>query len=283
MRAHELSPAVEPVEVWEGWARSMRARRLKADTIKSRRGNWRSWMAFIGPGRWTEATWRDVEAWLDERPLGASATSRAISDLTMFYRWARREGLTTANPTDLADAPRIPRRVPRPAGEAGIARALAIGRHEERLAVALMTYAGLRCVEVSRLRVGDLDLVEGWLEAHGKGDHTRRVPIMRPLEPWLAPFAGEPHTRHIYTTAKGDPAAPWRVSQMVNTHLRAVDARATAHQLRHRFGTHMLRATGGDLRLVQVLLGHANVSTTQLYTLVELDGLGPGGDLRDLW
>lgn len=277
MRPYDLQ--AHPYEsVWEGWARAMRVRGLDAGTIAGRRGNWRSWMSHVGD-HWPDANHRDVEAWLDDRPLGETAMCRAISDLDGFYRWARREELTTANPTDLVERPRVPRRLPRPADEDGIARALAMGRVEDRRAVALMYYAGLRCCEVSGLRWGDVDLVEGWLELLGKGKKTRKVPIFPALEPYLADGAGEPATGHVFTTRIGKKATPARVSQLVNDHVRLAGCRFTAHQLRHRFATRMLRKTR-NLRLVQVLLGHANVATTQIYTLVELDDFD---GLHALW
>lgn len=277
MRSWELSPPHPFEELWEGWARTMRVRKLAEGTIDSRRTNWRKWFDHIG-GRWTEATDVDVEEWLDGRPLAETATCRAISDLAEFYRWARRRGLTSANPTDLIERPRIPRRLPRPADEPGIARALALGRVEDRRAVALMFYAGLRCCEVSRLDWGEVELAEGWLRLAGKGGVPRQVPIFPPLEPFLAPGAGE--RGHVYTTTTGKPANPARVSALVNTHLRDVAGCSfTAHQVRHRFGTHMLAQTK-NLRLVQVLMGHANVSTTEIYTLVELNGFS---GLHDLW
>ena len=277
MRPHDLSPPSPFEELWEGWARTMRVRKLAEGTIDSRRTNWRKWFDHIGD-RWTEATDVDVEEWLDGRPLAETATCRAVSDLTSFYRWARRRGLTSANPTDLIERPRIPRRLPRPADEPGIARALALGRVEDRRAVALMFYAGLRCCEVSRLYWPDIDLLEGWLHLRGKGGKERKVPVFPPLEPFLAAGAGEHGP--VYVTARGKSASPARVSSLVNVHLRDVAGCSfTAHQVRHRFATHMLDQTK-NLRLVQVLMGHANVATTEIYTLVELNGFG---GLHDLW
>jgi site-specific recombinase XerC len=256
----------------------MAARSLARSTIAGRRGGWSSWMDHAGAG-WTEAGHVEVEAWLAGRALGASAANRALSDLASFYRWARREGLTTANPTDLVDRPRRPRRVPRPADPAGVERALALGHPVDRRAVAVMVYAGLRCCELAGLAVGDVDLVEGWLEVTGKGGHRRRVPILRPLEPWLAGLAGEPASTPVYPSPRGGFTSAGRVSARVGAHLRAAEAGATAHQLRHRYGTH-LYGRHGDLQLVALLMGHANVSTTQGYAEASLGGHGAP---RDLW
>ena len=277
MRSYELQAPHAFEELWEGWARAMRVRGLTKGTIDSRRTNWRKWMDFVGAD-WDRADHRAVEEWLDGRPLGENATCRAVSDLAAFYRWARRNELATIDPTDLIERPRIPKRLPRPADVPGIDRALAMGREENRRAVALMYYAGLRCCEVSRLHWGpDVDLVEGWLTLLGKGNKTRKVPIFPPLEPFLGLGAGE--TGPVYLTKKGRPASPARVSSLVNEHLREAGCPFTSHQIRHRFATHMLDKTK-NLRLVQVLLGHANVATTEIYTLIELDGYG---GLHDLW
>jgi site-specific recombinase XerC len=277
VRSWELREPHAFEALWEGWARAMRVRGLAKGTIDSRRTNWRKWMDHVGEG-WDRADFCAVEEWLDGRPLGENATCRAVSDLASFYRWARRNGLTTADPTDLVERPRIPRRLPRPADEAGIERALTLGREDDRRAVALMYYAGLRCCEVSRLQWGpDVDVFEGWLTVLGKGNKTRKVPIFPALEPFLGAGAGE--TGAVYRTAQGRLASPARVSQLVNIHLRAAGCPFTAHQIRHRFATHMLDKTK-NLRLVQVLLGHANVATTEIYTLIDLDGYG---GLHDLW
>jgi site-specific recombinase XerC len=264
-------------ELWEGWARAMRVRGLTKGTIDSRRTNWRKWMDHVGDG-WACADHRAVEEWLDGRPLAENATCRAVSDLASFYRWARRNELAMIDPTDLVERPRIPKRLPRPADVPGIERALALGLEDNRRAVALMYYAGLRCCEVSRLQWGpDVDLLEGWLTVLGKGNKTRKIPIFPPLEPFLAAGVGE--KGHVYRTKRGRPARPERVSSLVNEHLRAAGCPFSAHQIRHRFATHMLDRTK-NLRLVQVLLGHANVATTEIYTLIELDGYG---GLHDLW
>lgn len=281
VRALDQLPPHPYAAMWEDWARAMRVRGLADGTLATRSTNYRSWFEFIGD-RWQSAGHRDVEAWLDTRTLAAGTTNRAVSDIAQFYRWARREGLASIDPTDLVDRPKVPRRLPRPADEAGSERALALGAPMERRACALMLYGGLRCIEVSRLLRRDIDLVEGWLSLFGKGSKERRVPILAPLEPWLAELVDDPPDTHVYRSSRG-PVTPERVSHRVNEHLRGAGCQFTCHQLRHRYGTHMLRRTR-DLRLVQTLLGHANVATTQIYTLVELgDGDGPAGGLRDLW
>lgn len=278
MRSYDLQEPHAFEALWDGWARAMRVRGLAKGTIDGRRTNWRKWMDHVGD-RWDQVDHRAVEEWIESRQLGENATCRAISDLSSFYRWARRNDLAKVDPTDLVERPRIPRRLPRPADEPGIDRALALGLEEDRRAVALMYYAGLRCCEVARLRWGpDVDLLEGWLTVLGKGNKTRKVPIFPGLEPYLAVGVGE--TGPVYRTRRGGPASAARVSALVNEHLREVaGCPFTSHQIRHRFATHMLDKTK-NLRLVQVLLGHANVATTEIYTLIDLDGYG---GLHELW
>lgn len=239
----------------------MRRSGLASGTVKKRRGELRSWERWIGAG-WSSATWRDVEAWVSARPLGARAQASAVSHLRAFYRWARREGLTDADPCRDVEVPRIPRRLPRPASERDVRRAVGTGAATLELAAALMAYAGLRCCEVAVIDWADVDLVAGRIHVIGKGNREGYVPIVAPLAAVLA--AGDGHTGRIITSTAGRAVTAARVSQLMGAHLRRRGADCTAHRLRHYAGTRMLEL-GHDIMVVRDFLRHASVAQTEGY------------------
>lgn len=243
----------------------MRRRGLARGTIGKRRSELRSWDRHIG-ARWREPSRSDVEGWLDGRPLGPGARYSAVSHLHAFYRWAHREGLVDVDPTELVERPRLPRRLPRPARAGAVGRAVGDGRRPVELACALMAFGGLRCCEVAALTWDDIDVPGGVLYITGKGDRDRVVPVSRPLAPILAAWDGSAGP------VMGRRMSPARVSQVVNVHLRAVAAGCTAHQLRHAFATRLLRVAG-DVTVVQLALGHASLTTTQVYARVAPEAL----------
>jgi site-specific recombinase XerD len=252
--------------VVDEWMRSMRARGLSAGTLAARRSTFRTWSTFIGDRIW-QADHHDVEQWLSQRHLAPKTAHRQLSDLTTLYRWARREGLSTADPTLLIEPRRLPRATPRPAPSEAVHRALRSPDRRTSLAVALMAYGGLRCAEVAALTTDDIDLDAGAIYVTGKGGHQRWVPIIDPMRPYLMALDGAP---------PGSPAFPNRldaghvsagsVSRVINTWLRDCNdgRRLTAHQLRHWYAAQIL-ARSNSLELVQLALGHASIATTQIY------------------
>ena len=232
-----------------------------AGTILARRYALAGWSGWIG-ARWSEAGWRDVEAWLGSKRLVPRGHHSTVSHLRAFYRWARREGLVTADPCRDVELPRIPRRLPRPAAERDVRRAVGVGRARCELACAFMAYAGLRCCEVAILDWADVDLVAGRLHVIGKGDKEGYVPIVAPLAAIVA--QGDGRRGRIIAGINGTAMTPARVSQVVNDHLRRVGADCTAHQLRHYAGTRMLELEG-DLLVVRDFLRHSSVAQTEGY------------------
>ena len=255
--------------------------------------------------QWAEAsgiaTWRGVNAdvlvqymehergrALDEPK--ASAQSRLspsslylqIAALRSFFRFAEEEGHVTGNPAENLSLPRRGRRVPKALSESEVQRLL--GAPLEATSQALCTHAiletayacGLRLAEIRNLRLEQLHLEAGFLMVIGKGNKERVVPVgaaaVKDLERYLA-------VRHtmvrpkspgvVFLTNRGSAFAPvtlWQhITQAV---LRAgVERHVTPHMLRHSFATHLL-ANGADLRVIQELLGHASVATTEIYTHV---------------
>lgn len=256
----------------------MRRRELAAGTIYARCSELRRWMEFAGEG-WADATRHDVERWLDDRPLGPRARYTAISHLSAFYRWAIREELADRDPTAAVERPRLPQRLPRPVPREDVERLLtATAGTDAELAVLLMLDGGLRCVEVSRLTWSDVDLESGTLYVFGKGSRERLVGMPSRLR--LALYVAEAERgREPFVFGRKVTAA--RLSQIVNAAIRDAGVKATAHRLRHTYATRLYRATSGDLRAVQMSLGHASVATTQIYAAVDVARVVAAAQLLD--
>jgi integrase/recombinase XerC len=231
----------------------------------------------------------DIRAFITDRRadgLGARGVQRALAAIRSFYRWLARENILDNPAPRAVRTPRIKRGLPRPLSESDAARALdEAGEHNvEWLAardVALLTLlygAGLRISEGLSLKRGDVPLGRS-LSILGKGRKERSVPILPAVSDAVADYASKiPFTgakdAPLFVSRRGKPMSP-REAQALMQKLRGrlgLSEKATPHALRHSFATHLL-ANGGDLRSVQELLGHASLSTTQTYTLVETSKL----------
>jgi len=213
------------------------------------------------PG-WRAATWRDVESYVDWRNVGPSTSRDVVSNLRAFYRWAGRDGHCDHDPTALVDAPKVPRRMPRPARADDIGQALEHATTRIAGMVALMAGCGLRCCEVAALTWDDVDLAAGSARVVGKGDRERQV--------WLSPdvvrrlAALDTAVGPVFLNAHGRPMSRAVVSQTVNGLFRDLELGARAHRLRHWHATDAL-ARSGDLAKVRDMLGHASAATTEGY------------------
>lgn len=255
---------------------AMLRRNLASGTVTARAAELRRWITFAGE-QWRTADRDLIEQWLDGRPLGARARYTAISHLSAFYRWAIREGHTDRDPTVAVERPRLPARLPRPV-TALEAERLVASAGDLHLIVLLMLDAGLRCCEVAPLRWSDVDLEAGTLYVFGKGSRERLVGMPRRLR--LAMYLASAEAAGEYVIGRKMTAA--RVSQLVGERCVALGLEGvTAHRLRHTYATRLLRATGGDLRTVQMSLGHASVATTQIYAAVDVDRVTAAARLLD--
>jgi integrase/recombinase XerD len=231
------------------------------------------------------ATSADVADFLTE--LGSKSASpatihRKAACLRSFYRHLRREGVRDSDPTASLSAPRRGRKLPQVLTRGEVDKLLGQPRGTEpaalrdRALLELMYACGLRASEAISLAVGDVDLEDGLLRARGKGSKERIVPVgQRALSavrvylqrgrPQL--IRRNPEEKNLFVNFRGGPLTRQGLYKIVRRH--AVTAgladRMSPHTLRHTFATHLL-AGGCDLRSVQEMLGHADVSTTQLYT-----------------
>lgn len=250
------------------YARDSAHRGLQPTTIEMRTVRLRCFAAWADKP-WHDVTADDIERFLasrtgvDAAALGSRTRYCWISHLGCFFHWAIRKGFLEHNPTLSMDRPRLARLLPRPIDQDDLARA--IDAADSTLAAMLIfaSHMGLRCCEISRLHTNDiLATVEpAMVLVHGKGGKDRTVPLHPRAQ---AALAWLPKRGWLFRRPDGRQLTPAEVSIAIRGHLRAHDVDATAHQLRHWFGTALYRATQ-DLRLVQELMGHSNPATTASY------------------
>jgi integrase/recombinase XerD len=242
----------------------MQRRGLAEGTVYKRQIELRSWLDHVGHA-WATADRRNVDEWLDTRPLGARSRYSAISHLSAFYRWAIRDECATIDPTTAIERPKLPRRLPRPVPSSQVQRLLG-DAGELTTTMLLMLDGGLRCCEVARLRWCDVDLEAGTMFVRGKGDRDRVVGLPRRLR--MALYIAEAEALNEWVA--GRDLTPARVSQLVGQRARDVGlVGVTAHRLRHTYATRLYEATAGDLGAVQIALGHASITNTQIYAYVD--------------
>lgn len=237
----------------------------------------------------------DVRAFMARRRgEGASGRSlmRSLAGVRSFVRFLERQGTGKIGALAAVKAPKTPRPLPKPLGVAPAKRltdaSLRAGEAREpwvlardAAVLALLYGSGLRISEALGLKVKDIPMPGQGdsLIVTGKGNKTRMVPVLLPVLQLIADyFALCPYGRApgawAFVGAKGGPLSP-RIIQLAMARLRGalgLPDTATPHALRHSFATHLL-ARGGDLRSIQELLGHASLSTTQVYTAVDADRL----------
>jgi integrase/recombinase XerD len=217
----------------------------------------------------------------EHRPASPATIHRKSACLRSFYRHLRREGVRDSDPTAGLSAPRRSRKLPHVLTRGEIERLLAQPRGtdphalRDRALLELMYACGLRASEAIGLELGDVDLEERVLRARGKGSKERIVPIghaaLRALRVYLE--RGRPGLvkngleAHLFVNFRGARLTRQGLYKIVRRHATTAGLadRMSPHTLRHTFATHLL-AGGCDLRSVQEMLGHADVSTTQLYT-----------------
>jgi integrase/recombinase XerD len=223
------------------------------------------------------------------QPACASATvNRKAACLRSFYRHLRREEIVTDDPTAALATPRRGRKLPHVLTLAEVQHLLAQPRGDEPAAIRdralleLMYASGLRASETIGLEVADVDLKNGFLRARGKGSKERVVPVggkaatalsayLRGARPKLVRSATE---SRLFVNFRGGALTRQGLYKIVQRHARSAGlaGKMSPHTLRHSFATHLLSG-GCDLRSVQEMLGHADVSTTQLYTHLSGDDL----------
>lgn len=184
-----------------------------------------------------------------------------------FYRWAKQTGIVSHDPSEVLTLPSVPRHLPRPIEEDDLASALHSARPKMRAMIVLAAWAGLRCCEIATLDWSDVHREpdgSAFLHVQGKGQKERRVEIGQAVIAALQGY-GMKRRGAMFIGQDGRQIDPKSVSRSINRFLATHDIAATAHQLRHRYGTVAFQLSR-DLRLVQEMMGHASPQTTAGYT-----------------
>ena len=218
----------------------------------------------------------------------ATTTSRQLSSLRRFYRYCLRQGSIKTDPTLRIDSPKLPRGLPKSLTEEDVEHLLAAPNVEEPLglrdkAMLEMLYAsGLRVSELVTLKLSQVSQDMGVVRVVGKGSKERLVPLGEEALAWIRRYLKEARRALLHARASDDLFVTARGGAMTRQSfwhlLRRYAAQAglrkpiSPHTLRHAFATHLLNH-GADLRVVQLLLGHSDISTTQIYTHVARERL----------
>jgi integrase/recombinase XerC len=236
----------------------------------------------------------------------AATTARKLASLRSFYRFMQREELASRNPFSGLRAPKRPRGLPHvlsvqetarlldaplrvqpeaPAGRGADPRVREYLQRRDAAILELLYSTGARVGEAAGLRDADLELLSGVVRVRGKGKKERLCPLGRPAVRALEaavrlrnalwpPPARSRGDRPVFVNFRNEPLTPRSIERMMKRYLAVagLNPELSPHALRHSFATHMLDA-GADLRSVQELLGHASLSTTQIYTHVTVERL----------
>ena len=227
-----------------------------------------------------------TEFLMDRRKHDVSPRSlaRQLSTLRMFYRFLVREKLLAENPTQSVDSPRLWRTIPNALTYDEVERLLAAPAAHTKLGLRdkamleFMYATGLRVSEVARISLSDVNFDAGFLRIVGKGSKERIVPvgkqaaacIRRYLQEARPSFVRRGQRSEIFISTRGGSLNRKTIWHLVKkyAHAAGIAKHITPHTLRHSFATHLLE-NGGDLRVIQEMLGHTDISTTQIYTHVD--------------
>jgi len=212
---------------------------------------------------------------LREKNYSATSVMRKIASLRGFFKWLCASEICTLNPTLTLEQPRIPKRLPKVMSISEIENLLRADLSKvERLIVELLYGAGLRVSELVNLKTNGIDLNANYLRCSGKGSKERLVPLGGKAKESLNEYFVHRDflvkkynldTKNLLIADSGRFLTRQDVYNFIHEQGKRIHKNISPHTLRHSFATHLLE-NGADLRIVQELLGHADVSTTQLYT-----------------
>ncbi|RLT94490.1 site-specific tyrosine recombinase XerD [Ketobacter sp.] len=264
-------------------------RGLSDNTLNSYRQDlmaYAKWLDAQGEINILKASHGDLNRYLAhryEQQFNARSTARFLSAVRGLYQYCLRESLVAVDPTLRVEMPKLGKPLPKTLSEADVEALLAapdleqpIGLRDKAM-LELLYACGLRVSELVSLTTYDLNLRQGVIRLMGKGSKERLVPMGEEAIRWLLQYAKEarpellrnPESDVLFPSNRGDQMTRqtfWhRIKHYVT--LAGVQAAVSPHTLRHAFATHLLNH-GADLRVVQLLLGHSDLSTTQIYTHV---------------
>ncbi len=237
------------------------------------------------PGQVTQHHNRAFIAQRHRQGLGGKSLQRLLSAIRSLFRWLLREGIAEHNPATPVKAPKSPRHLPATLDADSIGQLLDIPCDtplaiRDKAIMELFYSSGLRLSELASLRWEQLDLSSGMVTVTGKGNRSRMVPVGRVASEALLEWRKarvqfvsfeEPH---VFVSQRGNPIAVRTIQSRIRywAKRQGIPQNIYPHLLRHSFASHMLESSG-DLRAVQELLGHADISTTQIYTHLDFQHL----------
>ena len=233
----------------------------------------------------------DLLAFIAGRVEGGAkprSTARQLSSFRRFFRYIMREGMRDDDPTSDIEMPRIGRSLPKTLTEDEVESLLSAPNtdeplgHRDRAMLELLYATGLRVSELINLKQSQVNFNQGVLRIVGKGDRERLIPLGDESQRWLKDFIDGPRmeillerqTDYLFPTRRGDRMTRQAFWHIIKRYAQkaGVQKKMSPHSLRHAFATHLLNR-GADLRVVQLLLGHSDLSTTQIYTHVAKERL----------
>ncbi len=216
------------------------------------------------------------------------STARQLSSFRRFFRYIMREGMRDSDPTADIEMPRIGRSLPKTLTEEEVDALLSAPNtdeplgHRDRAMLELLYATGLRVSELINLKQSQINFNQGVLRIVGKGDRERLIPLGDESQRWLKDFIDGPRmeillerqTDYLFPTRRGDRMTRQAFWHIIKRYAEksGIRKKLSPHSLRHAFATHLLNH-GADLRVVQLLLGHSDLSTTQIYTHVARERL----------
>ena len=268
---------------------------LARNTLESYRrdvAGFAAWLREASGKALVEADAADVQrhlAWqVESKRAKPRTTGRLVSSLKRFFQFALREGLRADDPAAELDAPKIGRSLPKAMSEAEVEALLAapdVGTAQglrDRAMLETLYASGLRVSELVGLKTVQASLDMGVVRILGKGAKERLTPLGEEAVDWIARYQREGRPKllagrksdALFVTARGGPMTRQAFWGLIKRYAAAAGIRTAVspHTLRHAFATHLINH-GADLRVVQLLLGHADISTTQIYTHVARERL----------
>ena len=271
-------------------------RRYSVHTLKNYQRDLNHFQQFISTedvSEWSQVTSHHLRAFSalrHRKGLSGKSIQRELSATRSFYNYLLRESIVQANPVMGVSAPKSPRKLPRTLDVDRVNRLLEIKSDtplalRDRAMLELIYSSGLRLSELVSLNFHDIELQSGSLQVTGKGNKSRQLPVgrlaIKAIQKWLAARAKwaekigvDPKEKALFISQRGTRINPRTVQQRLNfwAQKQGLDYHVHPHMLRHSFASHLLESSS-DLRAVQELLGHADISTTQIYTHLDFQHL----------
>lgn len=281
----------------DGYLRHLAVERgLSKNTLSAYRADLSKYRDFLDQNGLTElevtrAQLGDFLIWLNSQSLKAASSARILAAVRGYQKYLLLENLRTDDPSQQVKSPKLPKRLPKALTQAQVMSLLSASgpepddetadplRLRNRAILELMYSSGCRVSEVAQMDLDEM-VQGGWVRIRGKGSKERLVPVgsfaQRAIDaylvrsrPLLAAKAGGPA---LFLNQRGKRLSRQSIWEIIQSAGEACGLSVSPHSLRHSFATHLIEG-GADVRVVQELLGHASVATTQIYTLVTIDTL----------